>query len=87
MDALVGGLRHAWSVVTKMNFSELFCGFHNMEPWRYKKLVSVMWPEIIQLGETRPKFWYGRKTARICLISKYVYLTFPLDAVYKRYHS
>jgi len=69
MAVLVVGLRH---VLIRSNQNELFrtfCGFHNIEPWKYKRLVSVMWCEIIQPGETRPKFWYGHKTACICLVS------------------
>ena len=67
MVVLVWGL----SVVTKMNF---VCGFHNMKPLdnEAKRLVSAMWRcQIIQPGKTRQKFWYGRKTVRICLVSMY----------------
>ena len=62
-------------VITKLSF---VCGFHNIKllDSKGKRLVSVMWQcETVPPYKTKLKFWYRRKTTRICLVIKSAYLT------------
>lgn len=77
MAMIVWGVMMLCHIINNWNF---VCGFHGMETLDMdsegKKLVSLLWRwcELGLSSETRPKFWYGYKIVRICVVSKYTFM-------------